>query len=340
MSQASVRLGVVGLGGWGQNVLRSFSRTPGCELAMICDADANRLAQHGKQHPGAVATSSYQQLLQDESVQAVAIATPAPMHYAMARDALLAGKHVYVEKPMTLRVDHAEELVRLAATYDRKLMVGHLLMYHPAVQYLRQQITAGSLGDIYYIYCQRLNLGVVRSDENAFWSLAPHDISIIQYLFGAEPEQIVASGQSYLQPGVEDVVFANMRFNDGRIANIHVSWLDPLKTRQIVVVGSKKMVVFDDMQVAEKIRVYDKGAAREMAVADAMGAVKVRHGDIVIPHLPSREPLLEETSHFIDCVQNNKQPLSDGRNGLQVVRVLETVEQNLKAQRHRLQRAA
>ncbi len=340
MAQEPVRLGVVGLGGWGQNVLRSFSRTPGCDLTMICDADANRLAQHAKQHPGARSTSNYQELLDNESLDAIALATPAPMHFAMARDALLAGKHVYVEKPMTLRADHAEELVRLAEAYDRKLMVGHLLMYHPAVQYLKKEIESGNLGEIYYIYCQRLNLGVVRSDENAFWSLAPHDISIIHYLFGAEQDHIDASGQSYLQPGVEDVVFANLRFNDGRIANIHVSWLDPLKTRQIVVVGSKKMVVFDDMQVSEKIRVYDKGAAREMAVADAMGAVKVRHGDIVIPHIASKEPLLEETSHFISSIQNDTQPLSDGQNGLQVVKVLEAVEQSLKSQRLRLQRAA
>jgi len=234
-----------------------------------------------------------------------------------------------VEKPLTLTVEHAEDLVALAAKHDRKLMVGHLLEYHPAVDFMKRQIDEGELGDVYYMYCQRLNLGVVRQNENAFWSLAPHDISIILYLFGAEPDCVTASGSCFLQKGIEDVVFANLHFPDGRMAQIHVSWLDPHKERKMVVVGSKKMLVFNDMDPSEKIRIFDKGASMQMAGGNGLPSVNVRHGDIHIPHIGGQQPLDLEAQHFVDCVLGNVTPRSDGQDGLRVVRILEQVEQQL-----------
>lgn len=332
MSAEKLSIGVAGLGGWGKNVVRSFASAPRCELKYVCDASPDSLRKHQALFPKATATDSFQTLLDDDSLDAVAIVTPAPMHYGMAKAALEAGKHVYVEKPMTLRADHAEELVELAERNGRKLMVGHLLEYHPVVEQMKKTIEAGELGDVYYMYCQRLNLGVVRSQENAFWSLAPHDISVILYLFGAEPTGIEASGGCFLQDDVEDVVFVNLYFADGRVANIHVSWLDPHKERKMVVVGSKKMLVFDDMQASEKLRIYDKGANVGQAgpASSAMQAITIRHGEIRIPSVAGGEPLDIETRHFVDAVLNDTTPRSDGHDGLRVVRILEQVEQRLQ----------
>lgn len=330
MATSTVRLGMVGLGGWGKNVVRSFNAAKSCELAYICDSNAKTLAHHHQLFPKATPTDSFEQLLADPAVDAVALVTPAPLHYPMAKRALEAGKHVYVEKPMTLTEEHSQELVELSESLGLKLMVGHLLEYHPAVDLIKRQIDSGALGDIYYMYCQRLNLGVVRQHENAFWSLAPHDISVILYLFGVEPDGIVARGECYLQQGIDDVVFVNLHFPDGRMAQIHVSWLDPNKERKMVVVGSKKMLVFDDMQPSEKVRIFDKCALPTGTSATAMQAINVRHGDIHVPHLSGPEPLDAETQHFIDAIVNDTVPRSDGRDGLRVVRILEQVERQLR----------
>ncbi len=329
MDRRPVTLGVVGLGNWGKNVVRSFANSRHCVLKYICDEDHRRLQQQEQLFPQAISTDAYETLLGDSTLAAVALVTPAPVHFDMARSALLAGKHVYVEKPMTLSTAQAQELVGLAERKGRKLMVGHLLEYHPAVDLIKREIDSGALGDIHYMYCQRLNLGVVRSAENAFWSLAPHDISTILYLFGTEPDEVTARGECYLQAGVEDVVFANLHFPDGRMAQIHVSWLDPHKERKMVVVGSKKMLVFDDMQASEKVRIYDKGARFESNGVGMASAIGVRHGDIFIPHLSGREPLDMETQHFVDAIVEDTCPRSDGRDGLRVVRVLEQVEEQL-----------
>lgn len=325
MTADRVNLGMVGLGGWGRFVCQNFANTPHCKLSYICDASGDTLSRHVPQNPGAIPTTSFETVLQDSTVDAVAIATPAPFHYEMAKSALLAGKHVFVEKPMTLHAAHAEELVELSESLDRKLMVGHLLEYHPAVQYMKQCVDQGELGELYYMYCQRLNLGVVRQQENAFWSLAPHDISVILYLFGAEPNHIDASGQAFLQNDVEDTCFATLHFPDGRMANIHVSWLDPHKTRSMVLVGSEKMLVFDDMQQQEKLRIFEKSAYVNAQAEGAVNPVTVRHGDIRIPAISARPPLAIETEHFIECIRNNTQPRSDGYDGLRVVRILEEV---------------
>jgi predicted dehydrogenase len=331
MSATKINLGMVGLGGWGKFVVRNFANTPNCRLTTICDATPRTLKSQSRLYPQARATTHYEDLLQDRSLDAVALATPAPYHYEMARAALLADKHVYVEKPMTLTSEHAEELVELSEERGRKLMVGHLLEYHPAVQQMKEYVDSGDLGEIYYMYCQRLNLGVVRQHENAFWSLAPHDISIVLYLFGCEPNHIDANGQCFLQPGVEDVVFATLHFPDGRVAHIHVSWLDPHKKRSMVLVGSEKMIVFDDMQTTEKLRVFDKGATVPIDQSTSPVPVHVRHGEILIPHLTMREPLAVETAHFVDAILNDTTPLSDGYDGLRVVRILEKVDAQLRS---------
>lgn len=330
MDQSDVNLAVVGAGSWGRLVLRNFAHTPGCRLRYICDTAPVTLKHQSELYPQARPTRRFRTVLGDPALDAVALATPAPLHYEMARAALEAGKHVFVEKPMALTADHAEELVELAAAVDRKLMVGHLLEYHPAVALMKELIEEGALGEVYYMYCQRLNLGVVREQENAFWSLAPHDVSVILYLFGAEPVEVEACGQSFLRKGVEDVVFATLRFADGRVAHIHVSWLDPHKERSMVLVGSEKMLVFDDMQASEKLRVFEKAATISLDERKSASAVQVRHGDIWVPRLPLCEPLAVETGHFIDCIRHDKVPRSDGRDGLRVVRILETVERRLR----------
>jgi predicted dehydrogenase len=329
MSTKGICIAQIGCGYWGPNLLRSFSAQPNCQVKWLVDQSPERRAFVERTYRSCRTTDDAQAVLGDREVDAVVIATPAPTHFALASAALRAGKHVYVEKPMTLKARDAEDLVALADRAGRKLMVGHLLEYHPAVDYVKKQVDAGALGNIHYMYCQRLNLGVVRRDENAFWSLAPHDISVILYLFGQEPDRVTASGECYLQPGVEDVVFANLHFPDGRMAQIHVSWLDPHKERRMVVVGSQKMLVFDDMAAAEKVRVYDKGATVQAGPAGVVDAINVRHGDIVIPRIPTAEPLDVETRHFIDCLVNDTPPRSDGRDGLRVVRILEQVDQLL-----------
>ncbi|MEA1950697.1 MAG: Gfo/Idh/MocA family oxidoreductase [Planctomycetota bacterium] len=324
-----LRMAVVGLGHWGKNVLRSFAATERCEVRAICDDNPELLSRYASLYPSAKSTDNFQSVLDDPHTDAVAIVTPAPLHHQMATRALSAGKHVFVEKPAALTVDHAQEMVELADSMDRKLMVGHLLEYHPAVAAMKEQIDGRCLGDVHYMYSQRLNLGIVRQSENAFWSLAPHDISVILYLFGAEPDEVSASGASFLQNGIEDVVFANLHFPDGRIAQIHVSWLDPHKARKMVVVGSRKMMVFDDMHPSEKIRIFDKGANVDAGTDSPLQAITVRHGDIHVPHIDGRPPLDIETAHFVDCIVNDRRPRSDGRDGLRVVRVLEQVERHL-----------
>ncbi|MHC4234285.1 MAG: Gfo/Idh/MocA family protein, partial [Planctomycetota bacterium] len=248
----------------------------------------------------------------------------------LAARALEAGKHVFVEKPLCLRAREAEQLVALAGTHGRKLMVGHLLLYHPCVERLAQMIQRQSLGSVYYMYTQRVNLGVVRRDENAWWSLAPHDISVVCHLFGDQPVTVNATGRCYLQDGVEDAVFATLGFGDGRIAHVHVSWLDPHKIRKMTVVGSERMVTFDDMEAAEKVRVDDKGADVKSDYASFAQSVAIRSGDITIPRIKTAEPLQLEAQHFVDCVLDDLSVRTDGADGVRTVRVLEAGEESLR----------
>jgi predicted dehydrogenase len=321
---------VVGAGRWGRNLVRNFESADEAELLYICDSNQQTRAAMAAQYPRATVTGEYEDLLADDRVDGVVVSVDAPLHHRFAKVALEAGKHTYVEKPMTLRTEDSQDLVDLAAARGLKLMVGHLLEYHPAVAYLKRMVDAGEVGTPLYLYFQRVNLGVVRKDENAWWSLAPHDISVACHLFEAEPVSVSASGQAYLQRGVEDVVFANIKFADGRMAHIHVSWLDPHKIRKVTVVGSEKMVVFDDMEASEKIRIYDKGAEISGGVDNYAEAIALRLGDIVIPKLPALEPLRLECQHFVDCIREDRTPLSDGHDGIRVGKVLEAGDESLR----------
>lgn len=325
-----VGIAVVGAGNWGKNLVRNFATSKGGELKYVVDLSDKTRQSMTLQYPKAQVTDDAAKAFADPAVGAVVIAVDAPYHYKIAKAALQAGKHVYVEKPLTLSASDSKELVDLAEAKNLKLMVGHLLEYHPAVNYMKDMIDKGLIGQPLYLYFQRLNLGIVRKQENAWWSLAPHDVSVACYLFNAQPVSVSASGQAYLQKGIEDVVFANLKFADGRMAHIHVSWLDPHKIRKVTLVGSQKMVVFDDMEAAEKIRVHEKSADVKMTVENYVEAITLRTGDILIPQIKADEPLKIECQHFVDAVTNNTTPRSDGHDGLRVVKVLEAGSESLR----------
>jgi predicted dehydrogenase len=323
-----VRLGTVGLGAWGWNVTRNFAEMKGCRVLACFDLDARKRDAATSTWPGIHAVDAYEKLLRHD-IDAVAIASPANTHYEFAKMALLSGRDVFVEKPFTLNVRHAEELLELADKHDRVLMVGHLLEYHPVVHRLKSLIGSGELGPIYYIYSQRVNLGRIRGDENALWSFAPHDISQILFLLGMEPSNVSARGQSYIQEGIEDVVFLSLFFDNRIMAHIHLSWLDPHKVRRTTIVGQKKMAVFDDTETTEKLRIYDNHA--EMAPAKSYGeAIQVRFGDILIPRVEMAEPLKLECQHFIECVRDRATPTSDAQDGLRVIRIIEAAQRSLE----------
>jgi predicted dehydrogenase len=325
-----IGISVVGTGDWGANLVRNFANLPGARLVSVCDADPQRLAKTAAQYPGVRAVPDVAAVAADPEVQGVVVAASAPSHHPLAKALLEAGKDVYVEKPITLRVDHAEELCRIARDRGRILMVGHLLLYHPAVAYMKRLITDGTLGDVFYVLCQRVNLGKVRKDENALWSFAPHDLSVVLHLLDMEPVDVSARGAAFLQPGVEDVVFVDLKFPNGRMAHVHVSWLDPHKERKVTVVGSRKMVVFDDMAASEKITLYDKGVDRAGEVVSYGEMLSIRSGDILIPKVPLQEPLRLECLHFIECVRERRRPLTDGVGGLRVVKVLDAAQRSLE----------
>ncbi len=336
MNQEPIRLAHVGVGYWGRNVLRNFASLPGVELLWVCDRDLDR-ARLQLPGPGVQVTDRFEDVLADGRVQAVSIATPTEWHYAMARQALESGRDVFVEKPMTLTVEEALRLVELVERTGRILMVGHLLLYHPAFVYAESLIERGELGQVYYLYTTRVNLGIVRRHENAFQSLAPHDIALaIQYLRD-QPVAVSAHGRAFLQPGIEDVVFATIYFASGRIAHLHTSWLDPHKVRRATLVGSRKMVVIDDVEAIEKVRIYDKGVdfrpTEPRMYETYTEAMTIRDGDIYIPRISMQEPLRLECEHFIRCVRERRQPKSDVHNGLQVVRVLEAAQRSLRSGR-------
>jgi predicted dehydrogenase len=326
-----VRVGVVGLGYWGPNLVRNLIRSDEAWLAVVCDLSEANLAKTVAEYPSLATTTDVDAMLADHEIDAVVIASSAPTHYAIAKRAIEAGKHCFVEKPLTLRSAEAADLVRLAAEAGVVLMVGHVMEYHSAVTWIRDYIRAGGIGDVLYLYAQRLNLGKVRTEEHAFWSLAPHDVSVALYLLGEAPDRVSATGAAYVNTGVQDAVFANLHFPSGKVANIHVSWLDPHKVRKFTIVGTKKMLVFDDMEATEKIWIYDKGVG---APSDAMGfgeSLTLRFGEIIAPYVPMKEPLAAEVQHFVDCCANGDTPLSDGVDGLRVVRVLEAVDESMAA---------
>lgn len=325
----AVSVAVIGTGRWGRNLVRKFYELPESKLVTVCDLDEEKLAKISHQYPGTQTATDLKSVLSDDTVEAVVVASPAPLHYELARQALNAGKHVFVEKPITLNVGHAEELIALAEDRGLTLMVGHLLIYHPGVNLIKTIIDKNEVGGIHYLYSQRLNLGTVRKDENALWSLAPHDIAVMLYLTGKKPIMVAAHGQCYLRAGVEDVVFFTVYFEDSVMAHAHVSWLDPHKTRKFTIVGKEKMIVFDDMESSEKVRLYDKGADVATGYKSYGEDLTLRFGDISIPSIKMEEPLALECRHFLSCVRSGKRPITDGRNGLEVLKILQSAQTSL-----------
>ncbi len=327
MSQT--RIALVGTGDWGSNWLRLLARMPAVDLRWVCDRDEQRLQRARAVAPRARLTTDMAELVSDPEVQGVVVASSAPTHAPLALQALNAGKDVLVEKPMTLSLEDSLQLLGAAERGGRVLMAGHLLLYHPAVEKLRELVDQGELGEVYYLVAQRVNLGRVRTDENAMWSFAPHDISVALHLLQDEPVDVSARGACYLQPGIEDVVFLTLRFAGGQMAHVHISWLDPHKVRKVTLVGSKKMAVFDDMDPSEKIRIHDKSIQPAGHVAFDQ-ALAVRSGDILIPRIAGGEPLEKECRHFLDCIATRSTPRSDGRQGARTVQILEAAQQSLK----------
>ena len=320
---SSIRIGQAGLGYWGPNLARNFGEL--ADLRWLCDLSPELLAEATTRHPQARTTNDFDDLLADPELDAVAIATPVVTHFELAKRALAAGKHVFVEKPQAQSSAEAEELVALAQENERVLMPGYLLLYHPAVAKLKELVEAGDLGDLLYLYGNRQNLGQIRRDENALWSLGAHDLSVMLHLVGEEPVEAWARGESFLRSGVEDVVFCYLRFPSGIVAHMHLSWLDPHKMRRLTVVGSDKMAVFDDMEPDRKVTVYDKGPVRRPA-----SEWQVREGDIHIPNVGGDEPLRLECAHFLSLVAGEEDPLGPARDGISVIRTLELLQSSLE----------
>lgn len=326
----TINLAQIGCGYWGPNLLRNFSSLSNCRVKYLVDSSEERRKFVTQNYPLTIALESLDPILEDPEVKGVVIATPAASHFQLAKRALLSGKHVFVEKPLATKVVEVDELGQIAAAAGLQVMVGHTFLYSAAVRYVKSLINNGDLGDIRYIHSQRLNLGRIRSDIDALWNFAPHDISIVQYWLGdPEPLKVTRCGMDYIQSGIDDVVFLNIRYHNKVMANIHVSWIDPQKTRKIVVVGTKKMVVYDDAS-DDRIAVYDKGIDRKAILGANIESdhnlawqYSYRTGDILLPQISSIEPLKTEAAHFVTCIRDNAAPLTGISHARQVVSILE-----------------
>ena len=324
-----LKIGVVGSGNWGRNHVRTVAGLADAELAAVCDTDAKTRERIARQHPGVLVTGELTDLLQRSD--AVIVASPAGTHASVARRCIEAGKPCLVEKPFALNVRDAEEVAKLAAERKVPVLAGHLLVFHAAVERLRALVQGGELGKIFYLYGLRVNLGQVRQDENALWSFGPHDVSVALHLLGEVPVRVAAQGKSYLQPKIEDVVFLTMEFASGVLAHVQLSWLDPHKERKLTVVGAKKMVVFDDMEPREKLRIYDKGVDRPPEYGSFGESLAIREGDIFVPRISTVEPLAAELAHFVRVARGTEAPHpgATADDGVRVVRVLEAASRSL-----------
>ena len=332
---------VIGCGKWGINHVRVAGQLLGKRLKLVCDVSDRSLANARSVAPSVQTTKSLKDVLSDPEVGAVIIASGAETHHDIGTQCLEAGKHCLVEKPLTLNSDEAIGLMEVAERNKLTLMVGHLLLYHPAVNRIRTEILSGSVGQVLYLYSQRVNLGTIRREENAFWSLAPHDISVMLYLTGQYPTSVSAVGGKFISRNLPDVVFYHLEFESGLLAHGHVSWLDPHKMRKFTIVGSKKMIIFDDMEVTGKVKIFDKGVGVDVGVGDLLSLdgvpemqshgshLMIREGDVLIPNLIQTEPLRIEQQHFYECVATGKRPLTDGNNGLMVLQVMEAAQESL-----------
>jgi len=337
MTGNKITVAQIGCGYWGPNLLRNFSAQKDCQVKFVAETSAERRAYIVSNFPKSTPVDNIDVILNDPEVTAVIIATPAASHFDLARKALAAGKHVFVEKPLATNTAAADELIRIAAENSKILMAGHTFLYNAAVRYAKKLVDEEALGQIYYIYSQRLNLGQVRADVNAWWNLAPHDVSILLYWMNDTlPVSVSAHGISYIQPGIEDVVFANLTWASGVTAHIHVSWLDPGRVRKMSIVGSRKMVVYDDIS-DDKIAILDKGVDRIRKAGQNMDydnfnnfQILHRLGDVLLPRIDFQEPLKVEAAHFLDCLRNGHQPLTGPKHARDVVAVLEAGGRSLQ----------
>lgn len=327
-----VRIAVVGAGYWGPNLIRNVAECRGAELATICDSDEERLETVGRRYPGVALVGDVARVLDDGSIDAVVIATPASTHHEIGTRAMEAGKDVLLEKPMAITVAECRELLETASRTDRVLMVGHTFVFNAAVKSVKKLIDSGEIGDLLYVHSSRVNLGRVRKDVNALWNVAPHDISIVNYVLDEFPTRVRAMGRSFLQPGIEDVVFAVFEYPGGAVAHVHSSWLDPSKVRKTTFVGSEKMIVYDDVESEGKVKIYDKGVRRTTPDSEyGEFQLRLHSGDIHIPKITFTEPLAEELTHFAECVQSRKEPKTSGSQGLAVVAALEAAQKSVES---------
>jgi predicted dehydrogenase len=324
-----IRVGAIGYGYWGPNLVRNFVENPSSEVVIVADLNKERLTKIKATYPKIMVTEDYKDLF-NQNLDAVIIATPPPTHYPLAKECLEHGLHVLVEKPITLKSQHAEELINISKEKELVLMVGHTFEYNAAVHTLKLLVESGELGQIYYVDAARLNLGLFQRELNVLWDLAPHDISILLYILNRTPISVSAHGMPFVNEGIQDVVYMNMVFPDNILAHIHVSWLDPCKVRRVTVVGSKKMVVYNDVESLEKIRIYDKGVDKP-DYTDTFGDFQLsyRYGDVIIPNIRLTEPLQKECQHFLDCINNHTIPQSSGQDGLHVVKIIEAAQRAL-----------
>jgi predicted dehydrogenase len=327
-------IGIVGCGYWGINYARVFSELPDTTVVTICDLDQERLKRVQQRFPLVGTTTDMGQVVDDSRIAAVVVATPSSTHYEVARRCLVLGKHVLIEKPFVMCVAEGHELIDLATTSPAVLMVGHTFLYNPGIQRMKEFMASDDCGEVYYLHATRTNLGPIRHDANALWDLAPHDVSIFNYLLEQQPVSVTAVGMKSLHNSREDVGFVTLTYPSGILGHIHVSWIDPDKVREVVVVGSKRRIIFNDLNNLERLRIFEKGVA---PVADDINGygefqLRIRDGDIISPKVDTSEPLKNECSHFIDCIRRQQTPLSDGRHGLDVVRVLVAIDESLKRQ--------
>jgi predicted dehydrogenase len=326
-------VGVIGCGYWGPNLLRNFAENETAELRWICDTDERRLSAMGRRYPAARTTTDYQKLIADQELDAVAVVTPVATHYQIAKAALLAGKHVLVEKPLTSTARDAEELIELAERNRLTLMVDHTFVYTGAVRRIKEILTSGDIGDLLYFDSVRINLGLFQRDINVLWDLAPHDLSIMDYLIERQPVGVSALGSCHIEPGIENIAYLVMKFADDFIAHFHFNWLAPVKIRRTLIAGARKMILYDDIEPTEKVRVYDKGVDTNRIgdrEADYQKLISYRTGDVWAPKLDATEALHYVVAEFVDSVRERRRPLTDGEAGLRVVRILEAAQQSIK----------
>ena len=327
-----MKVAVIGAGYWGPNLIRNFLAQEEVENVIACDRDEKRLAKMLKTFHGIEVSTDYEEVIKRADVEIVAIATPVSLHYEIAKKSLLAGKHCWIEKPMTVNSAEAEELIELAEKHDLKIFVDHTFIYTGAVRKMKEIITSGRLGELYYFDSVRVNLGLFQHDVNVIWDLAPHDLSIMDYLLEQRPLAVSAIGSCHVGNDLEDIAYLTLQFENNLIANFHVNWLAPVKIRKTLIGGTKSMIVYDDTEASEKLKIYDKGievTTRE-GVYDTL--VQYRTGDMLSPKLEQTEALSLAAQHFIDCVKHDKKPLTDGVSGLNVVRILEASEVSIKNQ--------